>query len=183
MFMAMLSLRPSAALPEVRELKRTLSGREKTFQCRLLAGDAHQAVLLFVAPEAMRVHGIDLPAGTVTFGHFWTDRFYNVYHWLDPEGATIGFYFNISDSTRISTGNLEWRDLTVDILATPAGRLDVLDEDELPADLDPELHGRIDLAKASILTDPATLFADIESRSRALLPLVFTAAPEVSPTG
>ena len=123
---------PSATLPEILELKRTLDGQEKRFACRLIEGDRRQAVVLFIAPAAMHVHGIDLPAGTVTFGYFWTDRLYNVYHWLGERGQTIAFYFNLADRTVIADGRLEWRDLTLDVLATPAGRLDVLDEDELP---------------------------------------------------
>jgi Protein of unknown function (DUF402) len=160
-------------LPAVLELKRTLDGREKRFSCRLIAGDEDHAVLLFVAPAPMRVHGVDLPAGTITFGHFWTDRLYNVYHWLDPRGETIGFYFNLSDSTVISDGRVEWRDLTLDVLATPAGRLEVLDEDELPADLDEVLRARIAQAKDSILSDPRRIMAEVAQRSRALYPRVF----------
>jgi hypothetical protein len=164
-------------LPPIVELKRTLNGREKRFECGLIAGDARSAVLLFVAGQPMHVHGVDLPAGTVTFGHFWTDRPYNVYHWLDPEGRTIGFYFNVSDSTSIGDGRLEWRDLTVDVLAMPSGRLEVLDEHELPADLDAALRARIDRGRDSILTDPQGVMAEIERRSRELYPLVFPAPP------
>jgi predicted RNA-binding protein associated with RNAse of E/G family len=159
--------------PPVLEIKRTLDGREKRFDCQLIAGDRQHAVLLFVAPEAMHVHGIDLPSGTVTFGHFWTDRFYNVYHWLDGRGGTIGFYFNFSDTTVIGDGRLEWRDLTLDVLATPAGRLEVLDEHELPKTLDPEVRDHIAAAKQAILSDPRQLMAEIEERSRELYPRVF----------
>jgi len=166
---------PSATLPEILELKRTLDGQEKRFPCRLIEGDRRQAVVLFIAPAAMHVHGIDLPAGTVTFGHFWTDRLYNVYHWLGERGQTIAFYFNLADRTVIADGRLEWRDLTLDVLATPAGRLDVLDEDELPADLDATTRARIEEAKGSILGDPHRLMAEIEARSRALYPRVFPA--------
>jgi hypothetical protein len=160
-------------LPPVLEIKRTLDGREQRFQCRLITGDQHQAVILFVAPEAMHVHGIDLAAGTVTFGHFWTDRFYNVYHWLDARGGTIGFYFNLSDGTVIGDGRLEWRDLTLDVLATPAGRLDVLDEDELPRDLDAVTRAHIATARRAILSDPRRLMAEIEDASRAVYGRVF----------
>jgi Protein of unknown function (DUF402) len=163
------------ALPQILEVKRTLDGREKRFQCRLIEGDQHHVVVLFVAPAAMQVHGVELPAGTVTFGHFWTDRPYNVYHWLDPRGVTIGFYFNLSDSTVISDARLEWRDLTLDVLATPAGRLEVLDEHELPADLDDRLRGRISAATQAILADSHALMSEIEGRSRALYPRVFRA--------
>ena len=57
--------------------------------------------MLWIAPEPMHVHGVDLPAGTVSVGHFWADRPYNVYHWLDRAGQTLGYYFNICDQTRI----------------------------------------------------------------------------------
>ena len=112
-------------LREVTEVKRTLAGGEKRFACRLVDGDAHAAVLLWIAPEAMNVHGVALPAGTISFGHFWDDRSYNVYHWLGPAGETLGYYFNIAAETRLSPGRLEWLDLAVDVLATPAGRLEV----------------------------------------------------------
>jgi Protein of unknown function (DUF402) len=160
-------------LTSVVEIKRKLAGGEKRFDCLRLAGDAHRAVLLWIAPEPMHVHGVDLPAGTVSFGHFWTDRNYNVYHWLDAEQRTIGLYFNIADRTRIADGELEWRDLVIDILATPGGRLELLDEDELPAVIDPEAAAHIAAGKAAVLDAPAVVIAEIESASRALFPLVF----------
>ena len=143
---------PSAdALPAILEIKRTLDGREKRFDCRArsmaTAAPGGRAVRRRRRP--MHVHGIDLPAGTVTFGHFWTDRPYNVYHWLDRARQTLGFYFNLADRTVIEAERLEWRDLTVDVLAMPAGRLDVLDEDELPAELDATTRARIDAGKAA----------------------------------
>ena len=165
-----------ATLPEILELKRTLDGREKRFACRLIEGDRRQAVVLFISPAAIHVHGIDLPAGTVTFGHFWTDRPYNVYHWLDERGQSIGFYFNLSDQTEIEDGRLAWRDLTLDVLATPDGGLEVLDEDELPPELDAETRAHIEEAKQAILADPQGLLSEIEARSRALYPRVFPAA-------
>src|SRR5450432_4344977 len=109
-------------LARITELKRTLGGREKRFDCAVLRRTASQVTVLFVAPEAMHVHGVNLPAGTVTFGHFWTDRPYNVYHWLDARsGATLGFYVNLSAETKVSDHVLEWLDLIVDILILPDG--------------------------------------------------------------
>jgi hypothetical protein len=160
-------------LVPVVEIKRTLAGGEKRFHCWRLAGGASHAVLLWIAPGPMHVHGIDLPAGTISFGHFWTDRFYNVYHWLDAERRTIGFYFNIADRTRIAEAELEWRDLVIDVLATPAGRLDLLDEDELPAVVEPEAAAHIAAGKAAVLGAPAVVMAEIEAASRALFSLVF----------
>jgi hypothetical protein len=163
--------------PPILEIKRTLDGREKRFACHLIAGDRRHAVVLFVAPAAMSVHGVELPAGTITFGYFWTDRLYNVYHWVEPaHGATIGFYFNLADGTLIEDGRLEWRDLTVDVLATPEGRLEVLDETELPADLDETLRRRIADARQQVLADPGALMRQLEHSSRSWFARVFPGA-------
>jgi predicted RNA-binding protein associated with RNAse of E/G family len=160
-------------LSPIVEIKQTLAGGEKRFDCRRLAGGAEHAVLLWIAPTPMRVHGVELPAGTISFGHFWTDRFYNVYHWLDADRRTLGFYFNLADRTRIAGAELAWRDLVIDVLATLDGRLELLDEDELPAVVEPEVAAHIAAGKAAILGAPAALMAEIEAASRALYPLVF----------
>jgi predicted RNA-binding protein associated with RNAse of E/G family len=160
-------------LTPILEIKRTLAGVEKRFDCSKLAGDQRHAVVLWIALQPMRVHGVDLPAGTVSFGHFWSDRFYNVYHWVDAAQRTIGLYFNIADQTQIGDTQLEWRDLVIDILATPAGRLEVLDEDELPATLADDVAAHIAAGKAAILGAPAAVIGEIESASRSLYPLVF----------
>ena len=123
------------------EIKRTLRGAEKRFECQLLASGPGYAAVLWIAPEPMHVHGVDLPAGTVSFGHFWEDRGYNVYHWLDGVGRTLGFYFNIADQTSISPEVVSWRDLVLDVLVTPDGRCQVLDEDELPIESRPRPAG------------------------------------------
>jgi len=163
---------PAAAAPElpaILEIKRTLDGREKRFDCRLLARspDGRHAAVLWIAPAAMHVHGVDLPAGTISVGHFWTDRHYNVYHWLDSAGETLGYYFNICDQTRIDAGVIDWRDLTVDVLALPGGRLDVLDEHELPAELPADIAAHIAAGKRAILDAPAAVMSEIDAASRA----------------
>jgi predicted RNA-binding protein associated with RNAse of E/G family len=167
-------------LPAIVEIKRTLDGREKRFDCRLLAlaPDHRHAAVLWIAPEPMHVHGVDLPAGTISVGHFWTDRHYNVYHWLDRAGETLGYYFNICDETRITAATIEWRDLVVDVLAIPAAsamsnwRLDVLDEHELPDELPPGILAHIAAGRDAILAVPAAVMAEVENASRAVLPRV-----------
>ncbi|HEX3904203.1 MAG TPA: DUF402 domain-containing protein [Polyangia bacterium] len=166
-----------SALTSVVEIKRTLAGGEKRFDCLRLSGDTERAVLLWVAREPMHVHGVDLPTGTVSFGHFWTGRLFNVYHWLDADRRTMGYYFNIADRTRIAAAELEWRDLVVDVLATPSGRLDVLDEDELPDVVEPEAARHIAEGKAAVLGSLAAITAEVEAASRALFPLVFPDLP------
>jgi len=66
------------ARAHVLEIKRTLAGAEKRFDCTLLAGDGDHAVVMWIAPGPMHVHGIDLPTGTVSFGHFWAGRYWRM---------------------------------------------------------------------------------------------------------
>lgn len=160
------------ALSRIIEVKRTLSGTEKRFECAVLLRNDTHVVVLFVAPAAMHVHGIDLPAGTITFGHFWTDRPYNVYHWLDrTSGATIGYYVNLSDGTRVAEGLLEWRDLAIDVLLLPNGRMTILDEDEVPANASEVLLARIAEAKECVLRTHPALVTELEHHRTALWPI------------
>ena len=110
----------------------------------------------------MHVHGVDLPAGTVSVGHFWTDRHYNVYHWLDRRRRNPRVLLQHLRRNPHRRGPIEWRDLTVDVLALPGGRLDVLDEHELPADLPPEIAAHIAAGKARSWTRRAAVMAEIE---------------------
>jgi hypothetical protein len=158
-------------LPTIIEVKRTLAGVEERFECQVLARTPTHMAVLWIVPDIMHVHGVDLPAGTVSVGHFWTDRPYNVYHWLRTDQTTLGYYFNLADRTAWTAERLEWRDLTVDVLAMPKGGLDVLDEDELPAELDAEARGHIDAGKAALLGKTAAVLAEVEAASRAVLPL------------
>jgi predicted RNA-binding protein associated with RNAse of E/G family len=160
-----------SALPTIIEVKRTLAGLEKRFECRVLARTSTHLAVLWIAPAAMHVHGVELPAGTVSVGHFWTDRPYNVYHWLRADRTTVGYYFNLADRTTWTAERLDWRDLTLDVLATPEGRVDLLDEDELPALLDADARAHIEAGKAALLGAPAAVLAEVEAASRELLPL------------
>lgn len=167
-----LRLMNSHILPLITEVKRTLAGREKRFTCGVLRRDGAHLVVLFVAPGAMNVHGVILPAGTVTFGHFWTNRPYNIYHWLDPlTGATIGHYVNLAADTTISADRLEWLDLIVDLLMLPGQPTVVLDQDEIPADADATLRARIDDARATALQDWPAMLVELERHQAALWPL------------
>jgi hypothetical protein len=161
------------ALPEITEVKETLAGTRKTFHCQLVDRQPGSAVVLFVSKAAVRVHEIDLPAGTVTFGYFWAERSYNVYHWMSPAGRTLAFYVNLSDATVLEGPTLFWRDLTVDILIPAQGEAVVLDEDEVPPTLAASLRARIERGKGEVLAQAALLRLELEAASDRLWPHVF----------
>jgi predicted RNA-binding protein associated with RNAse of E/G family len=160
-------------LPEITEVKETLAGTRKTFHCHVIDRDSRAIVVLFVSKAPVRVHDVELPAGTVTFGYFWVDRSFNVYHWMAPGGGTLAFYVNLADGTVLEDDRLFWRDLTVDILVAPDGAAVVLDEDEVPLALEAATRARIDQAKHDVLARAADLRIELEAHSDALWPRVF----------
>jgi hypothetical protein len=151
------------------EVKETLGGERREYACTLLSLTADEAVLLYRLPRAGRVADLAPPAGTLSLGHFWVARPYNAYHWLTPDGRTLGLYVNLSDRTRLAPDRVTWRDLVVDLLVTPDGRCRVLDEDELPAGLDPALRATIAAARERVLREQGELLAEVERRSASLL--------------
>ena len=126
-------------------------------------------VVLLELSHAREVEDLSLPAGTLSFGYFWTDRDYNAYHWISPQGATLGLYLNVSGSTAISENEVRWRDLVVDVLVTPDGRCRVLDEDELPDDLEPALLRRIKATRDDLVMRHRQLLEEVEARTRRFL--------------
>jgi predicted RNA-binding protein associated with RNAse of E/G family len=155
---------------QITEVKTTLAGRVDRFVCDVAARTADEVIVLYRVPATREVHGVRLPAGTMTVGYFWTARPFNLYHWVGPHGRTLAHYFNVGDVTRLDRDLLEWHDLAVDVLATPDGRVQVLDEDELPADLAPTLRRYVEAARDRVLRDLSVLIAESEARSAGYLP-------------
>jgi predicted RNA-binding protein associated with RNAse of E/G family len=156
------------ALPTIRETKRTLSGGQTTFPCRVLDRGQDGLTVLFVSDRSYRVADLGLPAGTITFGHFWTGRPYNVYHWLTPAGATVAFYLSLADQMVQAGDDFGYRDLTLDVLVRPDAGPEVLDEHELPSPIDPQTRAHIDRALATALADVPTLLPQLEQQADAL---------------
>ncbi len=155
----------------ITERKTRLDGTVVEYPCvALVVEPGRRAVVRYVVDRERRLEGTDLVlrAGTVTIGHFWTDRPYNVYHWLE-DGRTIAFYVNIASDTTIDRGTIAYTDLVVDVLLRPSGASEVLDEEELPPDLDP--RHRLTIAKAleTCVTEARRLMTEIERETRAVL--------------
>ena len=157
------------ASTRITEVKTTLAGERKLFDCELLALTEGEAVVIYRMPRDIMLEDVPLPRGGRSLGYFWEARAYNVYHWVDDNLQTLALYFNICDNTRISPTQIAWRDLTVDILITPDRRCRVLDEDELPDDIDSKLLSRINATRDALCADAARLLREFETRSRSLL--------------
>ncbi|MGH2471033.1 MAG: DUF402 domain-containing protein [Candidatus Limnocylindria bacterium] len=152
----------------ITERKTRLDGSVVEYACEALVVEAgRRAVVRYVTERDRALEGTDLVLrkGTVTVGHFWTDRPYNVYHWV-ADGRTIAFYLSIATDTTIEPETIAYRDLVVDVLIRPSGAIEILDEDELPPSIEP--RDRLAIAKAleTCVTEAKRLMTEIERDSR-----------------
>jgi uncharacterized protein len=154
------------------ERKTRLDGSIVEYACETLALEpGRHAVVRYVTEQDRPIEGTDLVLrkGTVTVGHFWTDRPYNVYHWLDG-GRTVALYVNIATDTTIEPATIAYRDLVVDVLIRPSGAIEILDEDELPPSIEPRYRLAIAKAIEACVTEARRLTAEIERETRTVLP-------------
>lgn len=115
---------------EITEIKRTVDGAEHVFRCSLVRRSDDWVALRYVSKAAHMVGSLRLPPGTETIAYYWTGRPYTAYHWLDPEGRTLGVYLNAASSVEITRDAVRWQDLALDVLVTAQGGVEVLDEDQ-----------------------------------------------------
>jgi predicted RNA-binding protein associated with RNAse of E/G family len=149
------------------EVKRRLDGSVRMYPCDAAEVADDHAVLLYRIQGARRVADVALMPGTLTVAYYWTDRPYNVYHWIAPSGDTLAYYFNLSGPVSIGRDRVEWEDLEVDVLVTPDRRVQVLDEDAVPATAAARVP-EIARARQRVLADWDTVVAQVERASRTL---------------
>jgi len=154
---------------QIREIKTTLTGERQVFDCELLRASDDEAVVVYRMPADRMLEDILLPEGTLSLGYFREGQAYNAYHWVDNEQNTLALYFNICDCTLISEDSIAWRDLAVDLLISPQGLCRVLDEDELPEDLEPELLEYIHATCRHLCAAPLSRLAEYDKLSRELI--------------
>lgn len=159
--------RTAAETMRVKEIKRKLSGERLEYDCELLERSDRHAVLRYRLPHAAQVADLTLPDGTVTYAHYWTDRSFNVYHWIAPDGRTLAYYVNLGDQVALHPDRVEWRDLAVDILVTSDGRTQILDTDELE-DVPPGLRREIDTVREQVLAGLRTVIPEVAEATRRL---------------
>ena len=152
------------------EVKRTLDGKVIEYPAERLVVERQRAVLLYRidAPEVVAGGRITLPAGTLSFGYFWLDRGYNLYHFT-YESDTLVHYVNIGRVRSLSETTVVWDDYAVDVLSFPDGRVEVLDEDEVPETVDPSIATFIDEATSRVLGDLDAIVGSVERETRSLL--------------
>jgi Protein of unknown function (DUF402) len=150
---------------EAVEVKRNLDGKVIEYPCTmLLCEPGVRAVVLAEIEEPEPVIGgrLTLEPGTRSYGYFWADRPYVPYHWL-VVGETLLHYVNLGRVRVIEPERIVWDDYAVDVLRWPDGRVEVVDEDEVPADADAAIRTFIAEGKERVLTELDEIVAFVES--------------------
>jgi uncharacterized protein len=76
-----------------------------------------------------------LAAGTVSFEHFWFDRWYNIFRFHEPDGTLKAWYCNVAMPPTFAEGVLDFIDLDIDVVVWPDMRHEVLDLDDFAENL------------------------------------------------
>ena len=142
------------------ERKKYLLGDEIVYLCELIALRDEFGILKYLVDRQHKVGSLIIPPDTISYAFYWTDRPYVLYSWFNSDGQVIGYYFNIADSIALSPHEFSWRDLIVDILILPARQIEILDEDEIPVSLDPEMIKHIESVKQLLLQTNQTIIAE-----------------------
>jgi hypothetical protein len=145
------------------EKKTTLAGDVKTYRCERLSLTNRVGVLRYVIEQHYDVAGFRLSPGDETVAVYWEDRPYTLYLWRRKHQADRAWYFNIADSVSLSPDEFCWRDLAVDILIVPGDRPQVLDEQDIPVDIDPALKAYITSSTELVLTTYRDIQIEVET--------------------
>ena len=68
--------------------------------------------------------------GTYSYEYYWTDRWYNVFRFHEPDGEFRNFYCNINRPPEFDGSTLNYVDLDIDLLVAPDRSIRTLDLEE-----------------------------------------------------
>jgi len=88
-------------------------------------------VICYVSDRAYTVASAELPAGSLTVGHYMRGRGYILWEMYDPRGDLVGYYVHLSSDLKFNNRTVEWRDMSLDVWVGSDRYVEVLDEAEL----------------------------------------------------
>ncbi|MBA2338813.1 MAG: DUF402 domain-containing protein [Pyrinomonadaceae bacterium] len=68
--------------------------------------------------------------GTRSVEYYWTDKWYNVFRFMNASGDLRNYYCNINVPATLDAGVLSFIDLDIDVLVHPTFNYEILDEEE-----------------------------------------------------
>ncbi|GGL43597.1 DUF402 domain-containing protein [Sporolactobacillus putidus] len=154
------------------ERKIRYDGTIAEYSCQRLKIGKDDAVLYYRLEKSVSLRRgeteLTIPEGSHTISFYWTERPYNVYIWIGPEGNYRGSYLNIVRNTHISDRVVSYEDLILDVLVLPDGRYSVLDEDELPEPLEQFEQGHVNHVLCTLIQSLDSLIPPLVAESEGL---------------
>jgi predicted RNA-binding protein associated with RNAse of E/G family len=114
-----------------REVKRSIGGEERAFDCEALVVTQGVAIVRYVFTRPLTAGGRIFEPGGWTVGFFWRSRNYNLYHIVSRDAEPIADRFDIIDRVRLTPSSVRYDDLLLDVWRYPDGSVRIEDEDEL----------------------------------------------------
>lgn len=152
---------------QCREVKYHYNGKVSEAECGRVFLEEGMAVMKYYFRTEWKVDELHLGPPMYTFAFYWEDSPYNLYLWYRADGSLDAAYFNVVDSVKLGRGQVEYRDLIVDVLLYPEGSWTVLDRHELTDDMPVDLLEYIEAAQAEVEAGGA----EIVARARTFLGL------------
>lgn len=125
------------------EEKKHYDGSIDRVECLLLKESIQEIVLLYRISNKYKTRHFALPIGTFTIAYYYFDKPYNLYHWISPQGESLGYYFNMVKDVYRNESTLYYTDLIVDIWVKNDLSHVILDLDELPCPLEKFEDGKV----------------------------------------
>ena len=136
----------------------------RTWGANLVSQESSLIVLDANFPEEI-VHDLlgTIAAGTHSLEYYWLDRWYNVFHFAQPDGSLRNYYCNVNVPARFDGETLSYVDLDLDILVHPDFSYLVLDRKDFETNA--AVYGYTDEVKANAQQALAELVSMIETRA------------------
>ena len=119
-------------MTEISVVKLNIQNQETwRYSGTLLRNDGHEIFLEANFNRAdMPFHGILLRQGDRFEETYYTDRWYNIFCFHEPDGSFRNYYCNINMPPAFAGSVLDYVDLDIDVVVWPDGGFQILDEAE-----------------------------------------------------
>lgn len=118
-------------MPPIEEIKHNLDGTTERFDCHLVHQAPDYVVLGYVSDRPYTVAGAEVPAGSLTIGHYRPGSDYVLWEMYTPQAEPLGYYVHLCGEIKLGDRCVEWHDMILDVWLGSDGRFEILDENEL----------------------------------------------------
>jgi predicted RNA-binding protein associated with RNAse of E/G family len=116
---------------KILEIKRHLNKPDETYLCDLYKWGDDYVVLKYVNEQPARVGSITFDIGSTTYAYYRNGGGYVLWKMYGSTGHLKGYLFHICKNQKVKSDRVEYLDLLLDLWIDAAGRLTVLDRDEV----------------------------------------------------